>query len=84
MLLCATGIASAFLICDSPVYKISDAPIIEVAMKHLDISHSGRLGIVGIEGASGLGCWTSVIMPTAQVTSFALWASLSIIVFFLR
>ena len=84
MLLFATGIASTFLICDPAVHKISDGPIIGVAMKHLDISQCLRLGIVSIERASGLGSFTSVIMPTAQVTSFALWASLSTIVFFLR
>ena len=84
MLLFAAGVASTFLICESAVHKISDGPIIAFAMKHLDISQCLRLGIVGIERASGFGSLTSVIMPTAQVTSFALWASLSTIVFFLR
>lgn len=54
ILLWATGIASAFMICASAVYKLSDGPVTALAMEHLDIDQSGRRGIGGIELASGL------------------------------
>ena len=80
ILLWATGIASAFMICASAVYKLSDGPVTALAMKHLDIDQSGRRGIGGIELASGLTILGSVMMPTALMTSFALWAGLSAMV----
>ena len=80
ILLWATGIASAFMICASAVYKLSDGPVTALAMKHLDIDQSGRRGIGGIELASGLTILGSVMMPTALMTSFALWAGLSTMV----
>jgi len=49
-------------------------------MEHLDIDQSGRRGIGGIELASGLTILGSVMMPTALMTSFALWAGLSAMV----
>ena len=80
ILLWATGIASAFMICASAVYKLSDGPVTALAMEHLDIDQSGRHGIGGIELASGLTILGSVMMPTALMTSFALWAGLSAMV----
>ena len=77
ILLWATGIASAFMICASAVYKLSDGPVTTLAMEHLDIDQSGRRGI---ELASGLTILGSVMMPTALMTSFALWAGLSAMV----
>ena len=49
-------------------------------MENLDINQSGRRGIGGIELASGLTILGSVMMPTALMTSFALWAGLSAMV----
>lgn len=80
ILLWATGIASAFMVCASAVYKLSDGPVTALAMEHLDIAQSGRRGIGGIELASGLTILGSVMMPTALMTSFALWAGLSAMV----
>ena len=80
ILLWATGIASAFMICASAVYKLSDGPVTALAMEHLDIDQSGHHGIGGIELASGLTILGSVMMPTARMTSFALWAGLSAMV----
>jgi len=80
ILLWATGIARAFMICASAVYKLSDGPVTALAMEHLDIDQSGRHGIGGIELASGLTILGSVMMPTALMTSFALWAGLSAMV----
>ena len=80
ILLWATGIASAFMICASAVYKLSDGPVTALAMKHLDIDQSGRRGIGGMELASGLTILGGVMIPTALMTSFALWAGLSAMV----
>ena len=80
ILLWATGIASAFMIFASAVYKLSDGPVTALAMEHLDIDQSGRHGIGGIELASGLTILGSVMMPTTLMTSFALWAGLSAMV----
>ena len=80
ILLWANGIASLFMICASAFYKLSDRPVTALAMEHLDINQSGSCGIGGIELASGLTILGSVMMPTALMTSFALWTGLSAMV----